>query len=206
MLKTDPADFIGKTNLGYALLAFLSDNARNQVAALLQELSAALPGVLWTMPPEQLHITLCEIVQPKEYSRDKDSLFASFQKKYQNTLVQILSDTPKLTVTFDTIEARPQAIIIKATNSSSLNSIRAKLTARMRLPDETRTPPDITHSSIARYLKEMDLEKVQGVVAAHTMNLREEITEFKLIRNEVLPLQKYEVLGTYLLPPSQQAA
>jgi hypothetical protein len=102
-----------------------------------------------------------------------------------------LSNTPKFTITFDTIEASPQAVIVKASDSSKFNSIRAELTANIQLPDETRTPPDITHTSIARYVKE--------IVARHRIKIEEEVTEFKLIKTEIPPLQKYEVLKTYAL-------
>jgi 2'-5' RNA ligase len=199
MTNTAVAEFIGKENLGYALLALLSDNAKKQIVDLLDELTIELPGVLWAMPPEQLHITLCEIIQPKEYSQDKESLFALRQEEYLNVPARILSGLPKIAVRFDTIEAGPQAIILRASDSSQLNGIREELVANMQLPRETRTPPDITHSSIARYLQDVELEKVQAVVARHKIAIEEEITGFKLIRNEIPPLQKYEVLRTYPL-------
>jgi len=199
MTHTAAADFIGKENLGYVLLAFLSDSAQEQITSLLDDLSAELPGVLWIMPPQQLHITLCEIIQPKEYSQDKELQFASWQEEYESTVAQVLATIPKLIVRFDTIEASPQAIILRASDSTQLNDIRAKLVASMQLPNETRTPPDITHTSIARYAEEVELEKVQEIVARHKIAIEEKITEFELIRNEILPLQRYSVLRTYPL-------
>lgn len=199
MTKTVVADFIGKENLGYAFLALLSDDAKRRIVDLLDELATELPGVLWVMPPERLHITLCEIIQPKEYSQDKESLFASRQEEYQDIPARILSDTPKFRVKFDTIEASPQAIILRASDSSRLNGIREKLVAHMQLPSETRTPPDITHSSVARYLKEVELEEVQKIVARHKITIEEEITEFQLIRSKIPPLQNYSVLKAYPL-------
>jgi hypothetical protein len=59
---------------------------------------------------------------------------------------------------------------------------------------ETRPPPAIIHSSIARHLKEVDLGQVQEVISRHKIFIEEEVAEFKLLRYEILPLQKYKVL------------
>jgi 2'-5' RNA ligase len=199
MARTIPADFIGKENLGYALVALSSENTKRKIAELLDELNANLPGVLWLMPPEQLHITLCEIIQPKTYSQDKTSLYNLHKDQYEDIPARVLSNVPKFTISFDIIEASPQAIIVRASDANKLNDIRANLVANMQLPDETRTPPDITHSSIARYLQEVDLENIQSVIAQFKISIDEEITEFKLIKNLIPPLQKYEVLKTFSL-------
>lgn len=197
--KTVPVDYIGKENLGYTLLALPSEIVKSHIAALLNDLSVELPGIIWPMPPEQLHITLCEIIQPKSYTQDKETLYKLHAEQYENVPAQILSALQKFTVTFDTIETSSQAIIVRSSDATSFNVIRAKLVANMPLPSETRTPPDIIHSSIARYSKEVELERVQEVVSRHNVAVEEEITEFKLLRNEIPPLQKYEVLKTYLL-------
>lgn len=196
---TVPADYIGKESIGYALLAPVSENTKNQIISLLDSLSVALPGVLWPMPPKQLHITLCEIIQSKTYSQDKETLYKLHKEQYENAPAQILSTLPKLTVTFNIIEASAQAIIVKSKDAASFNAIRAELVANMSLPSETRTPPDIIHSTIARYLKETELERVQEVVARHKIIIEEKVSEFKLIRSEIPPLQKYEVLRAYPL-------
>lgn len=203
MPKTVPDNVIGKSNLGYGLLSLLSKNASKQVAELLKKLSEDLPGAIWPMPPEQLHITLCEIVQPKEYVQDKELLFETYRKEYLDVPAHILSSVPKFTVTFDTIEASSHAIIIRAGDSSQLNDIRAQLTANFKLPEETRTPPDITHSSIARYRKEVELEKVQAITAGYKIFIKEEMSNFVLVRNTLPPLQEYEVLRAYPLADSR---
>ena len=199
MTTTVPDNHIGIKALGYTLLALPSNETKQQLTNLLRALSAELPGVLWSMPAEQLHITLCEIIQTKDYSQDKEALYNLHKDQYENVPARLLSKTPKFTVTFDLIEASPQAIIVRCSNSDNFNDIRSRLIAEMELPGETRTPPDITHSSIARYLQTIDLELVQTIVAKHKINIAEEITGFKLVRTEMLPLQKYEVLKDFRL-------
>lgn len=199
---TVPADYVGNENLGYALLALVSENTKNQIIDLLDNLTAKLPGILWPMPRDQLHITLCEIIQSKTYTQDKEALYKLHSDEYEEVPARILSTMPRFTVALDIIEASPQAVIVRSNDASRFNAIRARLLANMQLPSETRTPPDIIHSSIARYLKETELERVQEVVARHKIIIEEEISEFKLIRSEIPPLQKYEVLKTYPLATS----
>ncbi len=199
MSVTIPDDRIGIENLGYALLAIPSNKTKQRIIDLLNVLAAELPEVLWLMPPEQLHITLCEIIQPKNYSQDKEVLYNLHKDQYESVPAQILFKTPRFTITFDSIEASPQAIIVRCSDSDNFNDIRSKLVAEMELPSETRTPPDITHSSVARYSRVTDLESVQAIVARHKINIREEITSFMLVRTKVLPLQKYEVLKDFPL-------
>lgn len=202
MTKTIPADYIGKKALGYVILAIPSESTKNKIIALLDELSTELPEIIWPIPSEQLHITLCEIIQPKEYIEDKEAAYKLHQEQYEIVPADIISKLPKFTITFDTIEVSPQAIIIRASDSTMFNKIRAKLVEDMQLPAETRTPPDITHSSIARYLKEVDLGRVNEAAVKHTIKIEEEISEFKLIRTEVPPLQEYEIIKTFPLASS----
>ena len=199
MPHTIPTNYIGRKDLCYVLLALPSENFKYRVCSLLAELSAELPGVIWPLPPEQLHITLCEIIQPKNYSQDKETLFDLHRDQYEEAPARILSQVPKSTITFDVIEVSPQAVIVRASDSSILNSIRTKLVEVMELPDETRTPPDITHSSVARYLTAVDIAKVQEIVSRHTIAIEEEIDEFKLLRVTTLPLEEYEVLRSFPL-------
>jgi hypothetical protein len=160
MTKTIPAEYIGRPNLGYVLVALPSEKTKARLATLLGELAVELPDVIWRMPPEQLHITLCEIIQPKPYSEDKEKLYNLHKEEYENIPEQILSAMPKFTIALDVIESSPQAIIVRSSNPSSFNLIRSQLVQNMQLPTETRTPPDIIHSSIARYVLEVDLERV----------------------------------------------
>lgn len=199
MTRTIASDIIGTTNIGYAIVAIPSEAMKNKIGTLLEDLSRNLPGVLWTMPPEQLHVTLCEIIQPKPYTQDKDELYNELKDEYEAKLSTIFSMLSPFTVTFDTIDASDQAVIIKASDSSGLNVIRSQIVSSIQLPNETRTPPDITHSSVARYLQAADLKEVQGVVSTHTFNIEEEIACFKLLRTTKLPLEEYDVLAEYNL-------
>ena len=203
MTKTIPDERVGKPSLGYVLLALPSMQTRAQIGALLDELSKEIPGVLWPMPQVQLHFTLCVIIQPKPYSEDKEKLFSLHREDYVNVPDRILSAMPKFTITLDAIEASPQAIIVRSSDPESFNTIRSQLMQHMQLPAETKAPPDIIHSSIARYMREVDLERIQETVARHSIAIKEVVSEFKLIRVEVPPLQKYTVVKRILYSSSK---
>ena len=199
MTKTVPANFLGDHYFGYVLLALMPDEARRQIEKLLVDLAAELPGVLWTMPSSQLHITVCEIIQPKPYDEDRDVLYDLYKDRYEYGLAELLATTKKFTITLDTIEVSPQAVILRSSNSDYLNNLRADIVASMPLSQETRTPPDITHSSIARFIKEVDVETVQQVIDRITPCIKIEIDELTLLKNLVMPLEKYEVIQTFPL-------
>jgi hypothetical protein len=152
------------------------------------------------MPPKALHITLCEIVQSRKiYSYDKEALFELRSEEYFHGAGQVLTNTPAFSVVFDQIEVSLDAIIVRSSESAVFNDIRTKLLGSISLPDETRRPPDITHSSIARYLKRIDVESVRAAAANHTIGFAEPITEFKLLKTFVPPLLEYEELASFQL-------
>lgn len=199
MPNTIPAESIEQEEIGYALLAFLSDAARNAVTDLLKALDAELPHMLWCMPPAALHITLCEIIQPKIYEQDKDVLYSEHQREYINLPGTILANFKKVRVTFNTIEASPNAIIIRGSDEGDFEAIRTQLVEQLPIPAQTKRPPDIIHSSIARYIAQVDLAKVQAALKHHHIAFEEEIQEFKLVRSTTQPLLNYEIIKTYPL-------
>jgi 2'-5' RNA ligase len=195
-MKSVPAYYLKQRSLGYLIVAFPSEHFRAQIGQLQQKLTGRFPGVIWPMPRDNLHFTLCEIIQPKVYSEDKELLYQKNKMQYEAVPAKVMAKTPKLTVLFDEIEVSPHAIIVRASDSVSFNTIRDKLVDDMDLPSETRTPPDITHSTIARYLKEIELEEVQNFISSQTISIKEEITEFKLLKTEGVSLKNYQVIKT----------
>lgn len=199
MAETVPATNIGEREIGYVLLALLSDEAKDQIVSLQQELDRELPGALWLMPRDALHVTLCEIIQPKDYGEDKTQLFERNRQAFEDVSSRVLAGFGEIAVQFDTIEASSGAIIIRGQDDGSFNAIRKRLVAQLSLPEATKRPPDIVHSSIARYTKSVELGNVEQIVDAHRIDLQEQVTAFKLVRCSVQPLLEYETLQTYRL-------
>lgn len=200
MTETIPADFIDKPETGYVYVALLSENARKKITSLLVHLSQELPGTIWPMPSDALHITLCEIIQSrKPYSEDKTDLYNAHRETYEQLPVEIFSHVEPFNVRFDTIEASEHAIIVRATDDGQFAALRSELTQNIPMPPETKTPPDIIHSSIARYTNAVDLAKVQTIVREHAVLFDEPIRGFTLLKTIVPPLLEYQEIKNYPL-------
>jgi len=178
-------------------VALISETGQQQITSLLEKLSERLNGIIWPMPATALHITLCEIIQPKPYVEDKAKLLKNFPH-YERVLEEALT-MPPIPVTFDTIEVSPQAIIVRGRDDGTFNRVREQLAEKLPLPSETKSPPDIIHSTIARYKKEVDVEEVKAVVASMDINFVETISEFQLLRQTAPHLLNYQIARRYPL-------
>jgi len=201
MEVTQITDYNGRRDNAYALLALPSKETQNQILSLLTIIKNEFGAGLWTMPAKDLHITLCEIIQPKPYSQDKQRLYDINAAAYENVPAQILKNFKPIKVHFNAVAVSPQAIFISGEDDGdgSFNKIRKELTDKMPLPDETKLPPDIVHSSIARFTEVLDLGKLKQIVAKHTISCDEFVKEFKLVNVLVPPFQQYKVIRTYRL-------
>lgn len=90
-------------------------------------------------------------------------------------------------------------MIVRGEDDGTFNKIRAQILEEMPIIAESKQPPDIIHSSIARYLKGQDFEHVQEIIQRHSINFTETITEFKLLKNRKFPLLEYDTIRTYKL-------
>lgn len=204
MTETIPATYLNRPAIGYIYVALLSENTQTEIGSLLNQLSKELPGVIWPMPAQAMHTTLCEIIQSrKTYSEDKDALYASHRQEYEVGAAEVFRPIPSFSVLLNHIEVSPEAIIIRAEKGNAFNYIREKLLGHITLPAETKRPPDVIHASIARYLCPVDVEDVRAAVAKHTIALAEPITEFKLLKTLIPPLLKYEEIASFPLTSSE---
>ena len=199
MASTIIATEIGTQGDGCAVVAFLSENAQAQIANLLRELKQELGDTIWTPPLKALHSTLCEIIQQIPYEEDKDVIYKRHHAEYEAALQEVLACFGPIRIAFDRIEVSPNAIIIRGDDTGTFNQIRALLTEKLPFPPGTRRPPDIIHSSIARFLKEEDLDMVEQVVARHSINFEEIVTEFLLLYPVSPYVLDYQVVRRYPL-------
>jgi hypothetical protein len=201
MAQTQIAPSLGVTapDDDYLVVALLSKSAQQIITSLLGEFSPQLDGVIWPMPAASLHSTLCQIIQPKPYAEDKAALYRNNYHHYEAVLEEVLSQIKPIEIVFNVIEVSPQAIIVRGEDGGVCNQIRAQLVEKFPLPKETKLPPDIVHSSIARFTKEVDLEEVRAVVEGRNINFTETVREFQLLRHTSPHLLRYEVKCRYML-------
>jgi hypothetical protein len=198
MEKTVIADWIGEDKVGYWVGFFLSPENQRKIADLHSQLYKELPGMLWTMPDiTQQHVTLFEIVMCLgKYSEDRDTIFEQYRGGIDAELRALLTNRIPITVTLNTLEASPATIIVRGTDDGSFQHIRNAISSKHLLPKGTRTPPDIIHSSLARYIKEVDLEHIRSVVARHQLKLTQQVTEFEMVKISRPPMD-YATLRVY---------
>jgi hypothetical protein len=190
---------IGAQDNGCAAVSLLSKSAQEAIMRLQEQLAGQLEGTIWTMPATSLHTTLCEIIQPKPYSQDKQLLYETNHVAYEAVLAEVLSRYKPIDVAFNTIEVSPQAIIVLSDDNGVFNKIRAELVERLPFPEETKKPPDVVHSSIARFTKEVDIEKVKAVAEQFDINFTEIIREFQFMYPIWPHLLHYDVVRRYPL-------
>ncbi len=201
MEKTIVAEWLDAEKVGYWVGTFLSPENQQKIATFQAALKRELPGVLWTMPDiTQQHVTLFEIVMTfRDYPEDRDTIFERHRAGIDAELKAQLANQGPITITLDTLEASPSAIIVRSTDDGSFQRIRDAISSKHLLPEGTRTPPDIIHSSLCRYVKEVDVERIRSVLAGHKLELIQEVTEFEMVRIWRMPMD-YTTLNVYKLP------
>ena len=196
---TKIATDIGKKDNANGICSLLSPEGQHRVAKVLKQLSDELGDDIWCMPPASLHITLCEITQAKPYPEDKEVLFQHNQSQYKRALDAALSGVKPIDVVFDRLEVSPDAIIIRSNDDNALHAIRSQLVDLLPLPAETKQPPAIVHSSIARFTKELGLDMIEPIVAKLHISFTETIAEFQLIHNGSPHMLNYQIASRHPL-------
>ncbi len=199
MATTTIATWLNQERVGYWVGCFLSPEQQQVVAALQTALSRELPGLLWLTPPQRLHVTLFEIIMPlRDYPLDKDQLFAAHHDEIAWNLDVLFRRQPPIRIDFNAVAASPETIIITGTDDGSFERWRAEAVARPIIQQGSRTPPDIIHSSIARYVQSADLDTVRSTVAKHAVHFQETVRSLSLCRIFRTPME-CEVLHEYAL-------
>jgi hypothetical protein len=199
MEKTVVADWLEQDKVGYWVGFFLSEENQIKIDKLLKELSEELPGILWTMPPNRLHVTLFEIIMSlRDYPEDKDELYSRQKDEIEHNLAELFSSQAPIHIKFETLEASPQTIIITGRDNGDFQKLRDIAVKRPIIQEGSRTPPDIIHSSIARYIKSEDLGLVQNILSNYSVSLEENVQSFRLCRVYHTPMET-NLLKTYQL-------
>lgn len=197
MAHTVPAEYIGEQHVGYSFTAFFSPRATKELMLVQQELRRRLGDAVWLTPSPMLHITICELVQFKAYTQDKEYLFQKGKTQFMRVAEHLAAQQPPLMVAFDSLVVSPHAIIATAHDDGSVQRFREKLLAGFSLPEETASPPQIIHTTLARHMAVQEVGDVQTRIADIPIKFSFAIDHFQLIRYKVVPLLAYDVIATY---------
>jgi len=199
MRTTQIVTDIGRKDNANGVCTFLSPESQRQVIKVLKQLNDELGDTIWCMPSCSLHITLCEILQAKTYPEDKELSFQRNLDQYKHALDTVLTNVKPIEILFDRLEVSPNAIIIRGSDDTVLNTVRSQLVELLPLPAGTKQPPTIVHSTIARFTKELDVSIVESIVGRLQISFSEIITEFQLIHNGSPHMLDYKIASRHSL-------
>lgn len=186
--------------VGHIVNSGLSERAQVAVRRVQDKLETAFPEAIWSAPSESLHITLMDWTAPLvDYSCDKDELFRSLETEYTKALADSIKDQPPIHILFDSIEVHPAAIIIKGSDNGSYQRIRTRFLDKVDLSPGTKEPPQIVHTTICKFIKGIEVDAVKRALQNEVVHFEEDVSEFRLVRESRIFLQKYEVLRRFKL-------
>lgn len=186
---------------GYIVIASLSQATAAKIHKIQDELAAQLPeGSLWLPRNEQLHVTLLHVVTdgiaPK--NANNPALFATVKDNAIRALDAAIPTELDIKLELEFIGSSPPALIVKWRDYGAYDEIRSKFLERFNLPEGTRQPPNIVHTTIARFRKEIDYKAVERAVASiKRPEITEHTTSFHLAMVTKALLQEHEVLETF---------
>jgi hypothetical protein len=181
------------------IVATFSEQSLDQLTAIQAKLSERLGDSIWLTPRRALHSTLMEIICDREYSVPRQVLFADCYKQYSRSVSEILAELPAFEITLNEIEVSARAIIVRSKNSDLFNTIRSKILSRTVLPDGTKMPPNITHCTLARFNRSVDLEMVIREIQHMQCDFTEHIVGFKLLKDLGPPTFEPKIIQEYSL-------
>lgn len=168
----------------HSIVRLLSPDSTSQAKAIQNELRNLFGDAIWLQEPPSVHVTLMEIICDTEYvGKSRQQYFDEWYAAYNETVKDILSTIEPFGISFNELLVSPRAIIIKSLDSEALNGIREALLKRINLPPGTKIPPDITHSTLARFNIPIDLEEAKKLTSKISVNIHEHVSEFSLVRD-----------------------
>lgn len=201
MQLSQPADWVNKSFDGYIVNTGFSDENTKVLSSLTQDIKAAFKDAVFCMPDRSLHITLLDWVAPlvNYDSADKNELFAKIQPEYDKALSEVLSSVEPIVVTFDELRVSPSTIFIVGHDSGEFRKIRESFIAKVELLTGTKLPPQIIHSSLARFTKPVELSSVNSFVSQKELNITQIVADFRLVHSKKEPMLEFEIIKNYTL-------
>jgi hypothetical protein len=196
---TIPANLTQRVT-GYIVNSALSDDAAVAIGNMQNRLNKSFPDVIWNVPRYALHITLMDWLAPLvDYGQNKDTLFDTYGNKYDETLTDILRDQPPIDVSFDALEAHPGAVILRGHDNGAYQNIRDQFARKTELLPGTKPAPSIIHTTICKFLGEIELADVKAILADSPISNQEKVSEFRLTRETQVFMLNFAVLKRYEL-------
>lgn len=168
----------------HAIVVLPGDAWRTEASAIQDQLVQLFGDALWLQQPSALHCTVMEIICDAVYQgMSRKEHFAQWYEQYNETVKAVLADCPPFEIHFSELFVSERAIIIKTADSTPLNEIRAKILARTKLPQDTKQPPQITHCSLARFTRAIDLDDARRQTQDISVDIAQHVTQLALMKD-----------------------
>ena len=200
MEKTVPHPYLGRQFIGYVVNSDFSEASQDRIAELQQKFRDQFGNALIISSPETLHITLMDWLAPLvDYGRDKDKIFKEIFEEYDRVVEKSVEDIGPIDVRFGTIGVGSEAIFLTGKDEGQYQTIRERFLGQVSLLPNTKMPPKIIHTTIARFSTVMDLQPVRDFATTQLISFDETINNFRLLRSADTTMDAKKIIKRYYL-------
>lgn len=188
--------------IAYWIVSPVSDQVARHIADLQAALVDRFSDAIWCVPRESLHISfnaLSPIFDADKIQRAPPNVPTDYSKAFK----ELISGQAPIKLHFDTIEAFPAAIILKAYDDGSYEHLRNQFKERVELPVGVKPTPAIIHTTICKFHQSIDLNEVKDFLSTKTIEIDMFVDEFRIVREKILYLIDFDVLQRFMLSQSR---
>ena len=196
---TEPSIFSNDC-LSYIYVAPLDTDTKNAIKEIQDTIAKKFGREYFWFPDfNTLHVTIAHIISPDStYSQPPYEAYRAIADQADLSLKNAIQPYKSIKITFDTIQAFQSAIIVTGNDDGSMDSIRNSFVSNVLLPHETRRPPNIIHSTIARFLHPLDVQELQEFIKNELIiNQKFLLQRIDLVSEKKIFLQDFTVIKSY---------
>lgn len=199
-MNTIVAPLLDAKLISYPYVSFLDEAVKSEIQALQGRFTEAWPGQLWVPEPRSLHITLLHLLSPNvKYDRSAEEIYQDMDALAHRRMQQVIGGSGPVKISAGQVEVSPAAIIVKWDDGGQIARLREAFTAGFELPELTKRPPSIVHTTIARFLEPIPVTPVERLAQELRVSSVPTITEIDLLREIRIYLQEFEMVRRYKL-------
>ncbi|HEX8227141.1 MAG TPA: hypothetical protein VF572_04720 [Candidatus Saccharimonadales bacterium] len=201
MDKTQVSNWLGQKHEGYAVNTEFSDQNAAVITRFLSDMQATFGEDIFVMPRKSMHITLLDWIAPLlDYGgQDKSALYEQVYTEYDAAMSDAIGSHQPFNIRFNELAVFPNTVVLLGLDDGQFADIRRRFVDNVRLLPDTKLPPQIIHSSLIRFRKELDMDAVKATVAGHKIDLVQPVTDFRLVHTTAEPLAEFEIIKRYHL-------
>lgn len=172
----------------------------------IQESLLAQERSLLKVPEEALHISVAWLLPVHEnFALPKPVLWQMRRDKWEAVITDVLASVGSFEIAYDSVIATDSAVIALANPVDAVNLIRLELARSLAVPWAI-SRGQFVHTTLFRYSCPLVAPSAfLAGVAALDLSIEVQVREILLVREEVFPSLKFEIVGRYLLELLQPA-